>query len=169
MGKRLPKKELLLEIAEERSRLIALVDSLRPRQFTSGELNDAGWTVKDVLTHLVDWEARTIDWYDAGCRGEVPTLPDNDFTWREIRALNDKIYRKHRRKSVKTVLSEFHQVHRRTLAAIGQMSNKELTTLGQYAWTGTSWTLSDYLRASTASHYRWATKKIRKWLREQEG
>jgi len=26
-------------------------------------------------------------------------------------------------------------------------------TLGRFSWTGKSWTLSDYLRASTAAHY----------------
>ena len=53
-----------------------------------------------------------------------------------------------------------------TRATIAHCSDEELTTLNYYAWTGNSWTLSDYFRASTAAHFHWATKKIKKWLRE---
>ena len=43
----------------------------------------------------------------------------------------------------------------------------DLVTLGRFSWTGPSWTLSDYLRASTAAHYLWARTRIRRWLRAQ--
>ncbi len=95
--------------------------------------------MKDVLTHLPDWKS-----------------------WNQLPAQSEQIYRRHRRKSVATVMQEFEATHERTLAAIQQMTNEELTTLEFYS-------LSDYLRANTASHYRWAEKKIRRWLRDQPG
>lgn len=40
------------------------------------------WSVKDILSHLVDWEQRGLCWYRAGLRGEVPKTPDERYNWR---------------------------------------------------------------------------------------
>ena len=61
MGKRLPKNELLAEIREERSRLLELVNSIPKRKLTKPGINSAQWSIKDVLTHLLDWEIRVVD------------------------------------------------------------------------------------------------------------
>jgi hypothetical protein len=48
------------------------------------------------------------------------------------------------------------------------MSNESMwVAVGRFAWTGPTWTLSDYIRANSATHYRWVCKHIRKWLRAQ--
>ena len=164
MGKRLNKKTLLEEIHFERAKLEAVIASLSPRQISKRGRNDADWSIKDVLTHLFDWEDRLIDWYEQGKTDSQPSLPGEGYKWSDIRKLNEQIRRKHQRKSVATVLERFAEVHDRTLQAIDGMNDGELTTIGHYPWTGKSWTLSDYLRANTASHYKWATVKIRKWL-----
>jgi hypothetical protein len=39
--------------------------------------------------------------------------------------------------------------------------------LKRFSWTGPSWTLSDYLRASTSAHDLWARTRIRRWWRAQ--
>ena len=55
MGKRLPKAELLLEVEVERRRLDALLEQLTPQQMTRGGATLAGWSVKDILGHLIEW------------------------------------------------------------------------------------------------------------------
>lgn len=164
MGKRLPKKELLAEIRDERSQLMELLDSIPARKFTIPGINSAEWSIKDVLTHLLDWELRVVDWCQRGKQGEVPETPGEGFKWNQLPELNAKIQKKHRRKSVKRVFSELDVVHEQTLALINSLNNQQLTTIGFFPWTGKSWTVSDYLRGNTASHYRWARNKIRKWL-----
>ena len=166
MGKRLPKKELLAEIRSERAQLMDLLDSTPRRKLTVAGINSAGWSIKDVLTHLLDWEIRTVDWYVLGATGKTPQMPGDGFKWNQLPALNDKIYRKHQRKSVKKVLEEFDAAHQATLKLIESLNDKQLTTIGHFNWTGKSWTVSDYLRGNTASHYKWARTKIRKWLKK---
>ena len=100
-----------------------------------------------------------------GATGETPEMPGYGFKWNQLRELNEKIYRKHRRKSVKKVLEEFDAAHDSTLRLIAKLNNKQLTTIGFFEWTGKSWTVSDYLRGNTASHYKWARTKIRKWIK----
>ena len=70
---------------------------------------------------------------------------------------------RHTRKSIRTVFEEFDQTHERTLALLARLSQEELPSLNHFDWTGKSWTVSDYLVANTANHYRWTRNKIRKW------
>ena len=165
MGKRLPKAELLQEIAVERDKLDALLAQLTPRQMTRAGATAAGWSVKDILGHLIAWQQMNLAWHEAGLRGETPAIPAPGLGWKDIRELNDRIYRKHRRRSLKAVLADYHEFHDAMLKLIDEVPDRDFATVGRFTWTGPTWTLSDYVRANTASHYRWACKHIRKWLR----
>ena len=167
MGKRLPKAELLREIGVERDRLDALLERLTPRQMTQGGATLAGWSVKDVLGHLVGWQRMNLDWYAAGLRGETLEMPAPGLTWRDIRTLNDRIYRQHHRRSLEAVLADYRAYHRKMLDLIEAVPDRDFVAVGRFAWTGPTWTVSDYVRANTASHYRWASRHIRRWLKHQ--
>jgi hypothetical protein len=115
----------------------------------------------DFLTVAFRSEAVILSQPEACERGKI----GNDLVPRsQLPELNGKIQKKHRRKSVRRVLMDFDEAHQRTLALIDSLDDKQLTTIGFFPWTGKSWTLSDYFRGRTASHYRWARNKIRKWL-----
>jgi len=73
------------------------------------------------------------------------------------------IYRKHHRRSLQAVVRDYKSYHERVVALINALPDEDLVTLGRFSWTGPSWTLSDYLRASTAAHYLWARTRIRRW------
>jgi hypothetical protein len=77
------------------------------------------------------------------------------------------IYRKHHRRSLQAVLEDYRTYHERVVDLIESLPDADLVTLGRFSWTGPSWTLSDYLRASTAAHYLWARTRIRRWWRNQ--
>lgn len=166
MAKHLAKAELLKEIRHERTELDALLRQLAPRQMTRAGATLAGWSVKDILAHLVAWQQMNLDWYAAGQRNEMPQIPK---TWKNIRKLNERIYHKHHRRSLKAVLADYDTFHQRMLALIQEVPNRDFAFVGRLAWTGPTWTLSDCIRWNTASHYRWASKHIRKWLIAQKG
>ena len=167
MGKRLRKQELLDEIGLERAALDETLALLTPRQMTKPGVTRGGWSVKDVLAHLIEWQQMNLDWYAAGLRGETPAMPAPGFTLRELPRLNAMIYRKHHRRSLQAVLRDYRSHHERVVALIGALRDTDLVTLERFSWTGRSWTLSDYLRASTAAHYLWARTRIRRWWRRQ--
>jgi hypothetical protein len=167
MGKRLRKVDLLAEIGRERAALDELLGLLSPRQMTKAGVTRGGWSVKDILAHLVEWQKMNLGWYAAGIRGEKPAMPAPGFTLRELPRLNQMIYRKHHRRSLGAVLREYRSYHARVVSLIEALPDADLVTLGRFSWTGPSWTLSDYLRASTAAHYLWARTRIRRWYRAQ--
>jgi hypothetical protein len=167
MGKRLHKNALLSEARRERSALDATLALLSRRQMTAAGVTRGGWSVKDILAHLVEWQRMNLDWYAAGLRGQKPAMPAPGYTLRELPRLNDVIYRKHHRRSLQAVLRDYRTYHKRVVALIETVPERDLVTLQRFSWTGPSWTLSDYLRASTAAHDLWARTRIRRWWRAQ--
>lgn len=167
MGKRLLKHQLLTEIEEQRTALDQCLALVPPRLMTRAGVTRGGWSVKDILGHLVEWQQMNLDWYAADKRGEKPAMPAPGYTLRELPRLNQMIYRKHHRRPLQAVLEDYHLYHARILTLIDSLPDEDLVTLGRFSWTGPSWTLSDYLRASTSAHYLWARTRIKRWLRAQ--
>ena len=168
MGRRLRKRELLGEIQRERRALDDILALLPTRQMTKSGVTRGGWSVKDVLAHLVEWQQMNLQWYAAGLRGERPAMPAPGYTLRELPRLNAMIYRKHHRRSLQAVVRDYRSYHRRVVSLIRTLPDGDLVTLARFSWTGPSWTLSDYLRAATAAHYLWARTRIRRWRRAHE-
>ena len=168
MGKRLTKKELLAEIECERQALDEILALVPTRDMTKPGVTRGGWSIKDVLAHLVEWQEMNLNWYAAGVRGEKPVIPAPGYTLRDLPKLNATIYRKHHERSARAVLRDYEILHERVIKLIEFLPDSDLVTLGRFSWTGPSWTLSDYLRASTAAHYLWAQKRIKRWIRAQQ-
>jgi hypothetical protein len=167
MGKRLPRTELLAEIARERAALDAVLAQVSDRDKRSMAITPGGWTVKDVIAHMAAWQAMMLAWYTAGLGRQQVAVPAPGYSWRETPRLNQAIYRKHRRQSLRAVTDDLDRNHERIIGLVEELSDRELLTVGRYAWMGPSWTLSDYVRANTASHYRWARRHIAGWVRAQ--
>ena len=75
MGKRLRKQNLLDAIQFERAKLDDLLAQLAPSQMTRPGVTKGGWSVRDVLVHLLEWQQMNLNWYAAGVCGEMLTLP----------------------------------------------------------------------------------------------
>jgi hypothetical protein len=153
-------KETLLEaIRFERGRLEQKVADLSPKEMIwPGSMDD--WSVKDILAHLVDWEQRLIAWYRAGKRGEVPETPAPGKTWRDLPALNQEGFERHRDEPLEQVMNLFQRSYQQTLGLVEGMSEEEIYTAGLYEWTGEE-SLYDYIAANTFKHYNWARGQIR--------
>lgn len=80
MGKRLTKKLLLAEIDQERSLLDQTLALVPDCMKTKSGVTRGGWSVKDILGHLIEWQQMNFDWYDAGVRGEKPPMPAPGYT-----------------------------------------------------------------------------------------
>lgn len=160
------KQELQDVILKEREKLLKALAPLTDEQMALPGACDE-WRVQDILTHLVDWEKRVLNWYQAGLRGEVPKTPDEHYNWRELPALNQEIYEKYYDMSLEDVRQLFEDSYSTMLAAIKAMPEEDLFTPNRFAWTGSS-LLRDYLNSCTAAHYRWARGLVRKFARSLE-
>ncbi|MHB8107348.1 MAG: isochorismatase family protein [Candidatus Cryosericum sp.] len=160
MPKPTNKRELLDEAQREYEALIKQVTG-----FTVKELVRPGvigeWSIKDILAHLLEWQRMCLGWYEAGLRGEKPSLPAKGYNWSQLPALNQDIYERHKDAKLDTIRSQLEASHKHMLDVAGSLSEEELFTAGRHKWTGVS-TLASYIDANTGAHYRWAQTGIRR-------
>jgi hypothetical protein len=152
---------LLAETEEERDALLAMLGSMNREQLSWA--GAYGWSAKDFVVHLAEWERMLFGWYDAGARGENPAVPAEGYTWATEHELNQAIYERHRDDQLEHVLSDWRETSRRLLAFANATSEADLFAPGRYAWTGRG-TLASFVYECGANHYRWATTEIKRGL-----
>ncbi|MFN0058421.1 MAG: ClbS/DfsB family four-helix bundle protein [Planctomycetota bacterium] len=158
------KKLFIDAIEREHDLLCAIVATIPLARRRVAGVWGSGWNVQDLLAHLTEWEQMFLGWHEAGRRGESPQMPAAGYKWSEAPKLNEAIWRKHRRKSFAAVSAAFAASYEQVLALLKEMTADELLCPGRFAWTGRN-PLVTYAAANTASHYRTATKILKRWLR----
>ncbi len=152
------KEALLAGIREERAKLEQKLARLSEEQMIAPMMR--AWSPKDILMHLVDWEQRMLDWYQAGLRGEKPEVPAPGMTWKDLAKLNKIGFERHRNLPLEQVLETAAASYRQILALAESIPAADLFVPGRYAWLGRA-TLAGFLNECSANHYAWARKQIR--------
>jgi len=160
------KKELVERIDRERRALEDLLASIPMSRYGEAGVWGDGWSIKDLIAHITEWEQMFLLWFRAGEDGLVPEMPAPGFKWNETPALNQAIWRKHRRRALKRVLAEFAASHQEIRTVVVGLPQAQLLSPGRLAWTGKN-SLSTYLAPNTCSHYRAAIRILKRWLRSQ--
>jgi hypothetical protein len=148
------------------------VASDRPK-FEIEEMLQAGvladWSLKDLLSHLTDWERRFLRWYQAGLDGEaLKDLPAPDLSWGSVEADDLALPRYLPTRSIQDVLSEWVDSYARIVSIVASIPEDALFNSGTYAWTGEA-SLADYVALCTYRHYEWAKAHIRHWRKRHAG
>lgn len=158
------KRALLDDIRTEHRRLIEKLAAIPPSRWREAGVWGDGWSVADLVAHLAEWHRLFLGWYEAGLRGAVPQMPAAGYKWSETPRLNRAIHEKHRSRSVKSIRADFDSTHVQLVTLVQALAPAQLLTPGHFAWTG-RYPLTTYLGPNTASHYRFAIKVIKRWLK----
>jgi hypothetical protein len=158
------KAQILKRLETERRRLEKNLAGLSPDAML--QLGVVGeWSVKDVLAHLADWEARMPVWIEAARRGGPVETPEPGLTWKQLDIVNRRIYEAHRDQPLEEVLDYFRSTHRRFMDMVEAMPEDEMLAPGRYAFTGKG-TVYGWL-SGFAAHDLWGKTKILKWMKAQ--
>ncbi len=160
------KREIVESIEKEHQLFLELAASVPRKRYKEEGVWGDGWTLNDLFAHLTEWEQMFLGWYREGRGGGKPDLPAPGYKWNQTPELNRAIWKKHHRKSVKKVLEEFEASYDEIHSLVRKLSQKELLTSGYFAWTG-KYPLTTYLAPNSCSHYRTATKILKRWLKGQ--
>jgi hypothetical protein len=163
MPRPVSKAALLAEGRKEHEALAKLLSTLPPDAMDEAAIVGA-WSVREVLAHLVEWQAMVLGWVAAGERGETPQVPAEGYTWRQLPALNESIRLRYAGHALGDVLAMWGASHAETVRVIGEIPEATLFEPGLYPWMNRN-TLAAYFASATASHDRWARTEIRKGLR----
>jgi hypothetical protein len=160
------KREFVESVEKEHQTFVELTRSVPRSRYREAGVWGDGWTVRDLLAHLTEWEQMFLGWHQVGREGGHPILPARGFKWNETPRLNQAIWGKHRMKSASKVIDEFETSYQEIFLLIRGLSQEELLTPGHFAWTG-KYPLTTYLAPNTCSHYRFATKILKRWLKRR--
>ena len=156
----------LLDAAEAEFHSLLDTVALVPEDLRAAPGACDDWSVKDLLAHLDAWHEMFLSWDAIGLAGGTPSMPTLDYTWAQIPALNQEIYERHRDDPWDQVVSRFTRSYQRVDEVIASYNNEDLFTKKRYPWTGST-SVGAYATSASSSHYVWAHKLIRKWLKSQ--
>lgn len=163
------KSGLLEAMHAERGKLDLKIAGLSPAELVfPGSMG--GWSVKDILQHLVDWEQRWIGWYHAGKCGETVQTPAPGYNWRQMGELNNVFYLKYKHRPLDDVLRDYQSSYAQIMGVVELIPEAEMLAHGIYSWTGRL-PLIAWISGNTCEHYRWAVQmihplRIRKLMKE---
>jgi len=160
------KAALLEDMEVEFDALAAFLDRIPSLRYTEGGVWGDDWTVLDLVAHLAEWQAMFLGWHTTGLSGGTPEMPAPGYRWNQTPALNRAIQQKHRDRGYDEVWSEFSTTYRTVLDLARSLSEAELLEAGHFEWTGRN-ALVTYLGANTASHYRFAQKVLKRWVKNR--
>lgn len=163
MAKAKNKEELLIQVEDYYTKMIALIHTFTEEQKTAEfPFPTMNRNIRDLLAHVYEWQLMLEKWYEVGMTGEKPEIPAPGYTWKTTPELNRLIHEKYSQTPLATVLDDLEQSHKRQIDLITKHSTEELFTKKLYKWTNST-SLSAYFNSSTISHYTWATKFIKKY------
>jgi hypothetical protein len=149
------KLEVLALIRRERDRLEAAIARL-PEKRRAVPLLDDGWSVKDVMAHVADWESYVCRRLEPRSRGDTPEVWDN------ADAANALIYAANRDKPLGEVDAGFRSAFDRTWRLIEGLSKADLLDDSRRervigAWPSPVWL---HVASNTWLHYAEHTEAL---------
>jgi len=160
MEEKMTKSRLYEEIYAERDALENTLASLDESEMTDPTL-EGGWSVKDVLAHIVDWEQRMTLWINESLDGEGPDLT-SDWSDEILNKLNQEIYENNKDREYQEVWDEFQLSYQQSWKAVKRMTDEDLFEPHRFAWREgrPMWYI---VEANMSGHYKEHNEAIKHW------
>ena len=164
-----PTTKLQLQEASQTNfeKLFAIIESIPlDAQNTHFAYNERDETLKDVLIHLYEWQNLLLTFVRTNLNKTsdfIPFLPP-PYNFKTYPKMNWAIKEKHHATSLEHAKSLLYQSHTEVMELIATLPIKTLFVKKHYKWCGNT-SLGSYCVSSTSSHYDWAIKCIKKYVR----
>lgn len=160
-------KASLLEQAQVNyDKLQQLIAQFSPEQQAGTfPFEDRDRNLRDVLIHLYEWHQLLLNWVTANRVAETvtPFLP-KPYNWKNYGEMNVGFWQQHQKTPLSDAKQMLAQSHQEVIQLITGFTDEELFTKKYFSWTGTT-SLGSYCVSATASHYDWAMKKLKRYLK----
>ena len=119
------KADLLARIYDEWQALMQAVEKLTPEQMSVPR--SGGWSVKDNLAHLADWEQFLLS-HHLGGRPAYEVMQIDAATYKSLDedGINAVLYERNKERSVEEVLARSRQIHDQVETTLKEMSFADL-------------------------------------------
>lgn len=125
------KAMLISALEDSHKKLTEKLSNFSDQEMTELQTDD-GWAIKDILSHLVRWEAELVKLLWQLRQGQRPTTVH--FTGMDIDEINSRWLAEDRSRPLERILDDFQGVRRQTIRRIGSFSDQELNDPQRYPW-----------------------------------
>jgi hypothetical protein len=132
------KQELLQNIKDEFNRWEELLGSMTEAQLTAPDLDD-GWSVKDVMAHLLAWQSRSIERLESALTNREPEFPgwpeeSGDDSYDPTDEINAWIYNTYHDQSWPSVYQRWRTGFLRFMELAEKVPEADLLDANRYPW-----------------------------------
>ncbi|MFK7837854.1 MAG: ClbS/DfsB family four-helix bundle protein [Sulfitobacter sp.] len=125
--------------------------------------DEEGICIKDIVAHRAHWIDPFLNWYADGQAGKEVFFPAQGYKWNELPRYNADLRVAQKTLGWKEAIATLHENHARLTAFLDHLSDEDLYG-GPMKGAKNKWTPGRWAEAAGPSHYRSATKYIRKRL-----
>ena len=161
------KPDLIDITLKEYGKLDQLLSPLDEDTATWAHPND-NLSIRDIIAHRGHWLGLYLSWYEDGLSGLDVRTPAPGYKWNQLKSYNAIVYATARHFSWKDIHNAFHHHHDALMTHLAAFDDDRLYTKHLHPWMN-DWPLGRWAEANGASHYRSATKYVRKLLKLVSG
>jgi hypothetical protein len=160
MSAEMNKKNVLDRVNQSRAHFESVLAPYNDDQLVN-LISPAGWTLKDVMAHVMYWEAYALDRFREVSAGQKPRL-FGDLTPAQVDEINHGWLEDGRQQTLDEVKTAFKQVHQDLLAAVEAVPEDtdhswwSLWPDHNFPWRLVEW--------NTWGHYAEHLQDMEKWL-----
>lgn len=157
------KDELIAIFNKEFSKLDALLQDLDTQTALVKDADDT--SIKDVIAHRAHWIDLFLGWYHDGQAGKTVQFPAPGYKWNDLKRYNADLRAAQSGLDWPAAKALLHDRKDRLLGFLEDASNDALYG-GPMTGANNDWTPGRWAEAAGPSHFRSASKYIRKRLRD---
>ena len=155
-------RELLEVTTQEFTKLTSVIEPLDDAIAVAKDDDDT--SVKDLVAHRAHWIELFLGWYRDGLAGRTVHFPAEGYKWNELPRYNADLRAAQAGLGWSEACEQLHIAHHELLAFIEDHDDTDLYG-GPMVGARNAWTPGRWAEAAGPSHYRSATKEIRRRLR----
>ncbi len=156
--------EVLDALEDSRETFLDAIDGLNDEAMLQpGVVGD--WSIKDILSHLIAWEAELIKLLWQAQQGEKPTTAH--FTNLKVDDLNASWHTLTQDRPLERVMADFQSVRKQTVRRVEGFEPEDFDNPTRYHWL-MGQTLSDWIKSDSFGHEKEHAEQVMRW-REAKG
>ena len=154
------KNDLVIKLEQSRADFLELLEPLAEEEMLDPTLS-GGWTVKDILVHLMLWEAELIKLLFQAQQGRTPQTILNTNEPDDM--VNARWHAQHKDRHLDQALKDFDTIRDQTIRRLETFSDNDLTDPRRYKWLNGK-PLWQWIVESTIEHEEEHTEDIQTWV-----
>lgn len=131
------KNELLEKINSERKLLYKSLDRIGrdlSYHFSEKPILHDGWSIKDTIAHITEWELAMIRCLNTSLQGKTPNKPPFGLPEEEINQFNAEYYQQNKHKPIGQVTDESQDSYQLFLGTLQRVSENDLFDGRRFDW-----------------------------------